>query len=437
MPTSSDAPDLSGIDLRTHREFLLELLGRPRVADDEMCRRSVGIDWDTILDEAGLALHPLLAVRLDERRVDAPDWVLQRVQWARRSNAMVLARRRTEFARVFAALEREDIPVIVLKGYALAHMVYPSPETRTMNDLDLWLDVASLRPAMAALEPIGWRPPWWRQTEARYLGDGDTVAVRFQDTPLLAELHRRPGSLSANVPQELAAIASRRVAVRLGESLCHVLRPDDMLLHLCLHIAEHHRFVRAVSGLLDVTLVIEAAGDAIDWGEFAERCVSLGVAGWVATTLAAAEHLLGAKVPPGALAAFHVPALERLCDAACEQVWASAKAAVSPTSVMSASTRWARASRLFTRLREVLTAGEGAAVLTPGGMLRVIRRIRYTVQFSVPHQVAALWRVRGAAAEQLRRSSQDNLQLQKDLASAGLAARAPGTANAPGSARES
>ena len=42
----------------------------------------------------------------------------------------------------------------VLKGFAPAHLVYPSPETRMMGDVDLWLHSETLNPAIAALEPL-------------------------------------------------------------------------------------------------------------------------------------------------------------------------------------------------------------------------------------------------------------------------------------------
>src|SRR5258708_39822958 len=99
------------------------------------------------------------------------------------------------------------------------------------------------------------------------------------------ELHRRPGWLAKSIRCVSPEIWSRRVPCRLADMDCHVLVAEDMMIHLSLHLAEHHGFVSAMSGLLVLTLVVSGAGDTIRWHPFAERCASLGIAGWVATSL--------------------------------------------------------------------------------------------------------------------------------------------------------
>ena len=418
--------------LAAHRSFLLELLGIPRTSSAELQQRANTVDWHVVLDQAGLALHPMLAFRIDERGVAAPAWVLERVRWARRANAMAIARRRAEMNRVFAALAQQNVPVTVLKGYALAHLVYASPELRVMNDIDLWLNVPSLRPAMRTLEPLGWQSPWWRQTHERIVGDGESVGLRFRKSSLLMELHRRPASLADRVQEVLPDMWQRRVPVRLGDANCHVLTAEDTLLHLSLHISDHHQFLRALSGLLDLTLVVEHAGNTIDWQRFAARCVALGAAGWVATTLGTAVRMLGARVPSEALAAFGVPELDQLCARASDQNWWCDGTGLGPSSVLVGHTRGEQFHRFAIRIKDLALGGHPSTSFTADGWLRLFRRLAAFVRYTLPRQVVALVHVRGTVGAQMRRLAFENQELLADMVRAGELARSQQGVHAPG-----
>jgi len=62
-----------------------------------------------------------------------------------------------ELERILAAFERADIPVILLKGAALAQTLYPDPALRPMSDLDLLVHPSAVSSAQRVLEYIGYR----------------------------------------------------------------------------------------------------------------------------------------------------------------------------------------------------------------------------------------------------------------------------------------
>jgi hypothetical protein len=395
----------------TTRTLLLELLGIPRIPDDELRALTTRADWHRALELAGAALHPMLAYRLVERGVQAPSWVGARLQQARQRSAARLARRRVEIRRALEALERARVPVTVLKGFALAHLVYPSPETRMMGDVDLWFHAETLTPAIAALESLGWRMPWWRDTGATLAGG--EVGLWLQSASLIVELHGEPASLVETVPHALEEFWSRRVKVNLGGVPAWTLPAEETLMHLSLHLAEHHRFIEAVARLLDVSLVVKSFGPGISWPAFVNRCAALGISGWVATSLGTAKAMLGAPVPADALAAFQVPDLDRLCAVASEQAWWPLRLGEAPESVLSAPTLVARGARLGHRLLELFDktrAGPAGPRLKPRQLLR---RLRVTLQFRLPGFLRTLWLnvVHPAESARLRRLSADNQAL--------------------------
>lgn len=396
------------------RELLLELLGRPRMPDEQLRRRAAGADWQRVISLAGGPLLPMLDFRTRERGIAVPGPAREALANARGSCALLDAQRRLVLRAVGKALDEGGIPFVLLKGFALAHEVYPAPDTRPMSDVDFWVG-DNIAKAAGLLGGLGWRAPWWRQRHARYSTEGEEVGLRLDGGALMIELHRHPRSLAAPIPGELPAIWARRVPAPVGGIPAAVLAPDDALLYLALHLGHAHRFVGALHRLLDVTLLVERHGAALDWPAFAARCRALGIAGWVATTLATARAMLGCAVGDDTLRAFAVDDLDRFRAMASEHCWLSGQGGVRPQSVMAAPTVAARARLVVARLGGVLM-GEGAEAARPSPA-RLARRIRYALRFTLPKLVRAARgdAFRGDDGAALRRLSAENQVLVDSL----------------------
>lgn len=402
------------------RRFLLELLGTPSLPDAALADGAATIDWGRLLDMAGSVLHPMLSQRIAARRVSVPETVRVQLELARRANAAMVALRQAHIRPVFEALDRAGVAFTTLKGFALAYTAYPSPETRVMSDLDLWIDEPMPRRAIAALEPLGWRTPWWR-TMSR-TDDARHSALRLGTSALLIELHGRQAD---SIPDVLESFWSRRVPADLGGLRSHILPTEEMLIHVALHLAEQHHFLAALPRLLDISLLIQDAPEAFSWTAFAERCRHLGISGSVATALGTAALMLRAPIPRGALAAFHVPDLETLCAMAYEQAWLSGRSTEHPQSLLAAPTFRGRASVLAQRLRDLVVGENEAASRPTDRAARVLRRLRYAARFTLPAMIRTLRRgtFRGASGARLRSLSADNAKLMDLMASAGANAR--------------
>jgi hypothetical protein len=239
------------------------------------------------------------------------------------------------------------------------------------------------------------------------------VGLLLPSASLIVELHREPGSLVDTVPHALEEFWSSRVQVSLGGVAAWTLPAEGTLIHLSLHLAQHHRFMDAIARLLDVTLAVKVFGPGIDWAAFVNRCAALGISGWVATSLGTAKVMLGASVPENVLAAFRVPDLDYLCAVASEQAWWPLRLGESPESVLSAPTPIGRGARLGRRLLELFNETRASPA---GPRLRprqLFRRLRVTLQFRLPGFLHTLWLnlARPAEGARLRRLSADNQAL--------------------------
>jgi len=80
-------------------------------------------------------------------------------------------------------------------------------------------------------------------------------------------------------------------------SLC----PEELLLHLCMHISFQHRFSAGLLPLCDIAETLRRFRQALDWGQLRERAVEWRAARCLYLSLRLAVDLLGAEVPDGVL----------------------------------------------------------------------------------------------------------------------------------------
>ena len=203
-------------------------------------------DWQALLEAARAErVGPLLAHACE--RAELPDGppVPEEVRAALRREHLVTAGKAAILAeaasRLLAAFARAGLPVIALKGLALAETVYPNPALRPMEDLDILVRTGDLPAAVRILTEAGYREAWhgfpdFQQADG--LVDVDLHTALLHE----GEIPTRLGA-QAIATDELWAAA--QLATIAGVSGL-ILSPSHQLLHLCQHLCYHH----GLSGLL-------------------------------------------------------------------------------------------------------------------------------------------------------------------------------------------
>lgn len=267
-----------------------------------------GVDWDGLLamverDHAYIALWQRVQAAGAERVPPEPRERLRRL-------AMVAGFRQgrleARLADALDALTAERIPVLLLKGAALAAGVYGSFAERPMADLDLMVPAEDAPRAQRRLLGGGWTP-WSDAPDARLealyathhhrpplvdtAGSGVVLEVHVQPLP--------PGNPFAFGAAEMWRDA-RPVRVAGGDALAP--SPAHQLLHLCLHFAWAHALRSgAWRTLRDVRTLAERAPP--DWPAFAALARDAHAASCAYWSLRLARGLMGAAVPAEVLSA--------------------------------------------------------------------------------------------------------------------------------------
>lgn len=303
--------------------LLLDLLGRSPAA----ARHATPADLERALRLATPSLRPFLHWQLESGSLieRLPIETGAELAAARRMSTLVHLQRRAAFKRISAALEQRGVLVIVLKGMALAHLVYPEPGLRPMSDIDLWVKPADLPAADTALLEAGLRYPERTHGGLQLPTAEEALTERSYElpgTPVLVELHGALKSYAALSRERQDLVWQRSLVTELGGIPARVQHPEDLLLHLCLHTADQHRFSLGLGPLLDIQRVVASWGETLDWPGMAADWAAHRLGTWTYLALELAQDLLGARVPHTFFRALAPPtALAEMKALAVEQIW--------------------------------------------------------------------------------------------------------------------
>ncbi len=287
-------------------------------APDDVLRRLCahpGVEWARVAREADIHRVGLLVLdRLQRSGIVAagyvPPVVLARLREERREHVAQAIKLDAALDGVLTACAAAGIPVIVLKGLALARL-YPSPWLRPRSDLDLLIDPLHWPAAHRLLAGMGYqlqdaehvrRPlPGPRQAP------DDRQYVRAADGTLI-ELHADYLSTGLRRDEDARLWQRARMVEARGRAI-PVLEPGDAFLQAATHM-RRHAYTRLL-WFYDLLMLLRREGDGIAWPEVARRAAWAGVTTAAYYAISYTEALCGPAVPPAARAALRPNPLQR------------------------------------------------------------------------------------------------------------------------------
>ncbi len=249
-------------------ESSLILLCSPLLDDETLVLPSSDAEWDNWLSLAVLnRIETQIFNSVTRRNIPVPKKIMQAL--AERAHTVIEQnkKRRTEAKLLFAALEKEKIPFIVLKGNALAQEIYQDLDYKQMNDFDLlfqsrdldklefiykqmdYLSAASLDPNFRKQEKYShhW-PPFFSRNMHLFLGTHWNLVSPFSKVKIPAELlweSTEPFSFDGQTLQRLTK--------------------EIFLLHLCVHLSPYKLGLKELADLYNFVFFFEKK---IHWNEF-------------------------------------------------------------------------------------------------------------------------------------------------------------------------
>ena len=279
--------------------FTLFPLLHPQAELEALIERLTAPEWEDLLQVAReLDLAPLLYYRLCQANVQhrLPASIhasLRQLSSAAAADTM----RQLGFAgHILSTLRARGIEVIVLKGLYLTEEIYPAVGLRSFDDFDLLLQPADLPEALSSLQELGYTLFTWYDPKTP---DRDVAHIPPLQQPGFPTVELHHTILGEQEPFSIdpAGLWQRAVRARVAEVDVSALCPEDLLLHLCLHLAYQHRLARGVRGLYDLATVLQRRGAEIDEARLVETARQWGAERVTWLSLRLMQRVTGVEAP--------------------------------------------------------------------------------------------------------------------------------------------
>lgn len=234
-------------------------------------------EWLRILESARRhSVGPLLFSLLWKAGTDRllPPSITEPLRQKYLATAVSNARRFHLFSEIVSEFQQQGIPVIPLKGTHLAHFVYPDPGARPMSDLDILVKPGDLHRAASRLFELGYgfRDYKTGRIEADKSlhypippGQMHFRALHHRSSRNVVELHHAITYADSPFTIHMDGIWRRARPASIDAIEMLTMHPEDLLLHLSLHLAYQHRFdATSFRALFDIKAVLDAPAPPID-----------------------------------------------------------------------------------------------------------------------------------------------------------------------------
>ncbi|MDO9326321.1 MAG: nucleotidyltransferase family protein [Methanoregula sp.] len=195
------------------------------------------------------------------------------------------------------ALKDAGIPVILLKGHALARTVYPDPALRQSCDIDLLIQPHNIPASEEVLEKLGYVCPVKNFYVSRH---AHPYEIFFPPTKGLdIDLHWTTDNAFSLFPEGwLDDAFSRRIPITSGDLSCDTFSHPDNLLYLAFHDIFKHEWLR-LDRIYDAALLMKCIKKPEDWKELSQQSADYHIRISMELLITAACLWDGCELPTG------------------------------------------------------------------------------------------------------------------------------------------
>lgn len=227
-------------------------------------------NWEEAIRQAELhGLAPYLSEGIASAGAHIPLEARRKLNGLNRRHEQSNRIRARALVEILEALRAGDVQALVLKGAALAHLLYDRPGLRPMSDIDILVAPDRLEAASGIVRELGYAE-----------GGGQDLLADHHHLPTIS---RTIDGLLVSIEIHHEAIAFDNIGSIRMDSLsgpargfmidgvpARTLGHADMLRHLCRHALEPRRTIK-IGSALDILMYASRFADDIDWHRLARR----------------------------------------------------------------------------------------------------------------------------------------------------------------------
>ncbi|MDT7041590.1 nucleotidyltransferase family protein [Candidatus Nitronereus thalassa] len=291
-----------------HNESFLNFLNFVETGNPCFGLRDSSINWMALVDHANtLGIGPIVYYRLKHGSgaLAIPEEVLATGKSLLYWNQARNMKRFGSLKEVLTLFAAEGIFSVALKGTALANVVYPHVGLRPMADVDLLVREEDLTKAEQILISLGFEAnerehsKEWYQQHHHHI-----VPYVSRDKSIVVELHRHLVSERFPTQIPIQDLWERARYVEIAGVPCQMLSPEDLLIHLSLHVAVDS-YIGKIKVLYDLEESVKHFGSDIDWKRLDAIAMDYRISKYLYYALWLAKEVVCADVPDVALKKLH------------------------------------------------------------------------------------------------------------------------------------
>lgn len=275
-----------------HQNVLIELLSSAIFNKPEMVEVKQKIDWTDLYRETlDHRIAPLIYKAAKYKIVgEKPSNELLEL-WHKKTilcgikQAMLFEHMKS----VFVEFNNCKIDFLPLKGLVLKDL-YPCKELRTMSDVDILIHKEDIERITEILQKLGYQQSQISNIHISF-NHKNQLPVEIHWTLTYEKLFKQTSIFNNSVWENAIDTLYYDIPIR-------ILSNEDMLLHICIHMATHFIFSGfGLRQLCDLVLFVEKNRGIIQWEYFVNKTSELGINKFVYVLFDASKRLFHLEVP--------------------------------------------------------------------------------------------------------------------------------------------
>jgi hypothetical protein len=255
--------------------------------------------WQAFLKlAAGQRVRPLVWHRIQEKGLAnlVPVEVAEAFRKSVLGNTTRNLRLYGELRQLLSMLQSEGLELILLKGIYLASAVYEQIGLREMNDIDVLAHPSDLPRMVEIMTSLGYVPLSPICMDVTFQTQHHLPRMTKNEWAAF-ELHWCLVYPGLSYSLDIEDLWKHAVFVQAAGFNARALSPEDLLLHLSVHVSYHHQFNFSLRPFCDIAEIIHRFNSAIDWHAFVEQAIAKKLQRGVYLTLRLAKEMVEADVP--------------------------------------------------------------------------------------------------------------------------------------------
>jgi len=194
-------------------------------------------------------------------------------------------------APILREIRSQNIAVIGLKGIYLVENIFDNIAARPFSDIDIMVSKEDLKKTIGILKELGFAMTTYFEVADDNM-DIKHVPPMFNADGLPVEIHWTILEEDEPFTIDAQGLWDRAVPASIAGVEVLSLSPEDLILHLCMHLSYQHHLK------LDIAKVLEHNKGHVDWTKLVEISKTWGSERVTWLSLMLTEDLLGAQIPP-------------------------------------------------------------------------------------------------------------------------------------------